>query len=679
MRLIVAEKKDQAQKYAQVLGLSRQGRNWFDLVNGDIVTWVWGHAFRLVEPRDHKSPPNWQDRAAWPFIEKPRFVLSEDQKNRDQVKAIHQLVKRAKEVVWATDPDREGDLIWYTIYQDLVAARMARTIRHLRFLGGNDLNAGPIKAAFGRLEPLDGHMSKAMAGLARAVNDLRWGTSLTVGASVDLRPVDLKGVWKTGRVKAPALWLLEARERELEAFVERTYFEIEAEVQTDQGVLLMRFAPDEDERIHDRATADLIVREITGRTGVLAVDQRRSERQPPKLLTKTGLLVGAGRACKLSGESVEEAGQANYQIHQVQTYLRSSCPYISSADAENVREIASHLAAIPELAPAAKLVAANPVIRRGHIVSDREVQAASHTAIIPTLTPAERGRMSDVEWLVYLFVAKRYLAAMMPAGIDFVTSVGLTLAVGGYDRPVGLRIRGTVVVEPGWRQLLGGDGSDDDEEGGALPPVKDGAAGRILGARVLSKKTRPPARFTKLSWQDGMQNIDRLVDDPIAKRRLQASKGLGTESSRQAMALELIATGMVELLGKGHDPQLRVTPVGRLMMSGMETRYPNVLSPLRTANAEIELQRIAEARDVSSAQRLADAWLSREVEELTEAMAALRRGGPLSLPAGLTAPSVRAPATGSRKGGRSQHRGKSQRTSGSTRSGRAPRSRLTVG
>lgn len=679
MRLIIAEKRDQAQKYAQVLGLSRQGRNSFDLVNGDVVTWVWGHAFRLAEPRDHKTPPDWQDRAAWPFIEKPRFMLSEDQKNRDQVKAIHQLVKRASEVVWATDPDREGDLIWYAIYQDLMAARVARNIKHLRFLGGNDLNVGPIKTAFGRLEPLDSHMSRAIAGLARAVNDLRWGTSLTVGASVDLRPSDLKGVWKTGRVKAPALWLLEARERELEAFVERYYFEVEAEVQTDEGVLVMRFAPGEDERIHDRAVAELIVREITGRAGVLAVDQRRSERQPPKLLTKTGLLVGAGRACKLSGESVEAAGQANYQAHQVQTYLRSSCPYISSADSENVREIASHLATIPELAPAAKLVAANPVIRRGHIVSDREVQAASHTAIIPTLTPADRGRMSDVEWLVYLFVAKRYLAAMMPAGIDFVTSVGLTLAVGGYDRPVGLRVRGTVVVEPGWRQLLGGepggDGSDDDEEGGALPPVKDGAACRVLGARVLSKKTRPPPRFTKLSWQDGMQNIDRLVDDPIAKRRLQASKGLGTESSRQAMALELIATGMVELLGKGHDPQLRVTPVGRLMMSGMETRYPNVLSPLRTANAEIELQRIAAARDVSSAQRLADAWLSREVEELTAAMAALRQGGPLSLPSGVTASSVRAPATGSRKGSGSRRGGKG----GSTGSGRVPRSRLTVG
>lgn len=659
MRLIIAEKRNQADVYFDVLGGGRKQRNYYELTNGDVVTWVWGHPKRLREPRELDPPPDWRDRAAWPVIEEPVFRESDDQKNRDQMKAIRQLVRRARCIVLGTDPDREGDLIWWEILDDLGSS--ARRLDVLRFLGGADLNPGPVKRAFGAMEPIARHMPRALAGLARSINDMRWGTSLTVAATVDLQPEEMQrrqrplGIWKTGRVKAAALWILERRERAIEGFREEIYYEIDCEVDTEAGRLTLRYAPPKERRITDRSVAEKLAEQLRGIQGSLQVEQAEVRRKPPRLLTKTKLLVGAGKALRTGGKKIEEAAQANYQTHLIQSYLRSSCPFISSADAENVVTIATHLSRISDLAEAARIVARGAVIRKGAVVNDKEVGLASHTAIIPTVQPAYRDRLTDMEWKVYLYVAKRYLAAFLPDGVDLQTTVQLPTGITDRGVSVVLGATGTVVKDLGWRMVYGSAsdaGGDEDEAeegtqaGGRLPPVRNGMIGRIVSQSLAVRRTTAPKRYTLLTWQAQMAAVHREVEDKTLARRLETSKGIGTESSRRELTEELVKSGLVETLTNKEDPEVCPSAEGRLFAAGMEARYPSVLLPERTALAEMDLQRIAEARDEATARRLMESWLAREADELRKAIGAVRAGGPLPLPPGFR---IDAPSDSSRQ------------------------------
>lgn len=682
MRVIIAEKLNQAGDYQEALGGGKRANGYYETQEA-YVTWVWGHARRLKEPRDNDPPPAWTDRTAWPVIEPPVYLDSDDKKNREQIKVIEMLLKRREvtELVMATDPDREGDLIWYELHIHLAEKGLLRGKKLLRFSCG-DPNIAPIREAFKRLLPLEGFMPRALSGMARSVNDMRWGTSLTVCATVDMRPAELReGVWKTGRVKAPAIYILEKREQERESFRKTTFYTLLVEVKTPIGTITLSYAPQEEHRILDKAVAVDLAARLRGLPGRLSVTAQERKVAPPKLPTKTKLLVAAAKATGMSASRIEQAAQANYEKHKVQTYLRASCPYISSADVENLAEIVAHLERYPELTDAARMVAREPVVRRGTVVNDREVAAASHTAIIPTKTPwdrpADRVALSEDEDAVYLFVAKRYLSVFMPDGIDRRTVVRMETGLQDRGRPVVLQTSGTVLVKPGWRSLWGRNVEvEDDDEGqandaGTLPPVSDGMDATIAGAQLCTGETKIPPRYTFLGWQNAMQEVWRLVDDPAQRKRLQACKGIGTESSRKSLADELIKSGMVETAGRGNDPEVFPSPFGRLFCAGMFARYPDILSPSRTAMAEQELDQIAASRDERSARVAMDHYLEREALLLKKAVDAVRNGGPLPLPTGFQMPSTaNAGGRAGPTGGAGSRNGR--RPGSSTKSGGAP-------
>lgn len=70
---------------------------------------------------------------------------------------------------------------------------------------------------------------------------------------------------------------------------------------------------------------------------------------------------------------------------------------------------------------------------------------------------------------------------------------------------------------------------------------------RLTAAKVYIKgaKTEPPPRFTDGSLIMAMENIDKFVTDPEAKKRLREGSGIGTQATRGPLIKDLLKSGLL--------------------------------------------------------------------------------------------------------------------------------------
>src|SRR3989339_1171628 len=145
---------------------------------------------------------------------KPHYEISV---GKDKVVAeLKDIAKGAKEVLLATDPDREGEAIAWHINEVLGLKNAKRIVFH-------EITEGAIKEAVAHPRPIDANLKSAQE--ARRVLDRLVG-------------YDLSGIiWKkvryglsAGRVQSPALRIIMEREREIRAFKSHPFWVISADV-----------------------------------------------------------------------------------------------------------------------------------------------------------------------------------------------------------------------------------------------------------------------------------------------------------------------------------------------------------------------------------------------------------------------------------------------------------------
>src|SRR6185437_10250539 len=128
------------------------------------------------------------------------------------------LSKKAKEVLLATDPDREGEAIAWHVKEELGLKKPERIVFH-------EITQDAIQEAMQHPRGIDEHLREAQE--ARRVLDRLVG-------------YDLSGlIWKkvryglsAGRVQSPALRIIMEREREIRAFKATKFWVITADVVT---------------------------------------------------------------------------------------------------------------------------------------------------------------------------------------------------------------------------------------------------------------------------------------------------------------------------------------------------------------------------------------------------------------------------------------------------------------
>ena len=151
----------------------------------------------------------------------PKYRVMNDK--RDVVKDLKSAAQNADEIYLATDPDREGEAIaWHLLHAaDINEDRVKRVVFH-------EITKPAIQDAFDQPRTID--MSLVNAQQARRILDRLVGYNIT-----ELLWSKVRNRLSAGRVQSIAVRLIVDREREVEAFVPREYWTLDAELKKRDG------------------------------------------------------------------------------------------------------------------------------------------------------------------------------------------------------------------------------------------------------------------------------------------------------------------------------------------------------------------------------------------------------------------------------------------------------------
>ncbi|SEI66851.1 DNA topoisomerase I [Frateuria terrea] len=426
------------------------------------------------------------------------------ERNEKHVDAIAKAAKVADDIYLATDLDREGEAISWHISEILKERGLTEGKRMHRVVF-SEITPKAIKAAVAQPRGLSYDMVDAQQ--ARRALDYLVGFNLS--------PVLWRKVQRglsAGRVQSPALRMIVEREEEIEAFVAREYWTVEAKLkhaEGDFGARLTKLNGKKFEQFdltneRDALAARAALTEAAhGRLTVSEVSSKERKRRPaPPFTTSTlqqeaarKLGFGTSRTMKIAQglyEGVSLGSEGNVGLI---TYMRTDSTALSTEATDELRALIARdfgRNALPE---------GVQVYR----TKSKNAQEA-HEAIRPTSamrTPRQVAAfLNDEQRKLYELIWKRTVACQMIHATLNTVSVDFELpqVAGG---PAAFRATGTTVVDPGFLAVYeeGRDqkSAEDEEEGRRLPRLARGE--QVAVADILADQhfTEPPPRYSEAS------------------------------------------------------------------------------------------------------------------------------------------------------------------------------------
>jgi len=554
--LVLAEKPSVAREIARVMGARDKHKSYMEGPKY-IVTWALGHLVGLAEPEDYDKK-----YATWNLEDLPilpdRTKLKVLKETNHQYKAVQQLMKRQDvgELVIATDAAREGELLARWIMQ------MAQWKKPFKRLWISSQTDKAIKDGFASLKP--GSQFDRLYESARCRAEADWMIGLNVTRALTVR---FNAQLSAGRVQTPTLGMIMDRENEINGFRSQEYETLTADLGGFQAVWR---AAGGDSRIFNPQETQELKKRIEGRKGTIAQVKKSEKVEPhPLAYDLTELQRDANRKYGFSAKQTSNVLQRLYEQHKLVTYPRTDSRYLTSDMTGTLKERLDSVAIGPYASLARPLLRKNLNITK-RIVDDSKV--TDHHAIIPTEQTVLLNQLNPEERKLYDLIVRRFISLFYPAAKY--DSVAITVQVGNDS----FHVKGTTVKESGWREVYGGDYSNEDDdraddssdhERALLPDVQQGQSVTVQRCHIKSGRTMPPKRYTEAALLSQMEKY-----------------GLGTPATRADIIEKLVSSDTIDRQGNSMHP----TGKGKQLI---ELAAPQLRTPDLTARWEAELERIA--------------------------------------------------------------------------------------
>ncbi|EDT2963663.1 DNA topoisomerase III [Salmonella enterica subsp. enterica] len=533
MKLYLCEKPSQGRDIARIVGANKREDGCLT-GNAVAVTWGFGHLFEMDEPEAYDARYKKWKLEDLPIIPQ-QWQVSVKPGSKTQFLIIQKLLKKASQVVIATDADREGEVIAREI---LEKCQYHGPVQRLWLSALDDAS---IRKALASLKSGEETESLYQAGLGRGRADWICGMNLTRAYTLIGQRMGHKGVLSVGRVQTPTLNLIVIRDRQIARFVPRPYWTLNVMLNAqNQSFLAQWQAPDnvcdeEDRCIHE-AALNLAAQQIRQekQAQVIQAETKRIKESAPLLFDLGTLQQICSEKWGMGAQQVLDIAQSLYETHKATTYPRTDCGYLP----------VSMLAEVPAVTEA--LLSTDPSLRslitqcnlkqQSRVWNDEKISA--HHGIIPTMQATTLSKMSDDERNVYFLIRSHYLAQFLPVCETDKTQV--RLRCGQHA----LIASGKTVIVPGWRVLFASGADDSGDQ--SLPPLQKNTLCTVADTDIKALKTQPPKHYTEGTLIAAMKNASRFVTDERLKQRLKESAGLGTEATRAGIIETLLKRGYVK-------------------------------------------------------------------------------------------------------------------------------------
>ena len=583
--LVLAEKPSVARDIARVLGCKQNGDGCIIGPNY-IITWALGHLVTLADPDAYDDKYK-----AWRLEDLPmlpdKMKLVTIKQTSKQYRAVSALMKRedVDKLVIATDAGREGELVARWI---MMKAHCKKPAYRLWISSQTDK---AIKEGFQNLKPAKEYDNLYHSAQARAEAD--WLVGLNTTRALTCK---YNAQLSAGRVQTPTLALIVKREEEILAFQPKDYYSVQAVF---KGFNATFRDKKNNTRFSDKAFAEKIAEATKGKKGTVAkVEKTAKKTPPPAAYDLTELQRDANKKYGYSAKQTLSLMQSLYEYHKVLTYPRTDSRYITDDIVATIPERLRAMAVGPYQSSAMKL--ARSPIQTKYIVNNAKV--SDHHAIIPTEQSPNLAKLSFEERNIYDLVVRRFMA-VLSAPMEY-DEVKLQIDVGENS----FYAKGKTVKSAGWKEFYGmtDDEEDEDAENKSqdLPEIRQSAQLDVLNTKIISGKTRPPARYTEATLLSAMENPVGQIEDKNLKKVIATTSGLGTPATRADIIEKLFDNFSIERVGKEIHPTakgkqlIKIVPAD-LKSAELTAKWEQQLQNISKGTANMK-QFIGEMRDYST-------------------------------------------------------------------------------
>ena len=466
----------------------------------------------------------------------------------DLIKSLKKEASKASKVYLATDPDREGEAIsWHLAFLlDLDPEEACR----IEF---NEITKDTIKEAI--KHPRKINMGLVDAQQARRVLDRLVGYQISPLLWRKVR----KGL-SAGRVQSAALKIICDREREIEKFEPKEFWNITAEFKKGKK-FQAKLAEANGKKIlvEIKAQNDNIIKELnSGEFVVSDVKEKIRMQKPYPPFTTSSLQQDAGNKLNFNAKKTMMIAQQLYEGVDVKgrgttgliTYLRTDSVRVSDAAKQAAKElIVSKFGAE---------YSANNIFSN----KKKDIQDA-HEAIRPAIIELEPELIKDSltadQFKLYKLIWNRFMASQMSQSKS--NSMQVNIANGIY----GFKANGSELLFDGFRRLYN---TADDEGAKLLPSLEKDEKLKAESLKGEQSFTQPPARYTEASL------VKELEDKDIGRPSTYAPI-VSTLTERKYVGREKKA--------------LKPTELGFLVNDLMEEYFKDIVDAGFTANMENRL------------------------------------------------------------------------------------------
>ena len=481
----------------------------------------------------------------------------------DLIKTLKKEAKQAKKIYIATDPDREGEAIaWHLAY---ILQDEKEKITRVTF---NEITKSAVQKAI--REPRDIDVNLVDAQQARRVLDRIVGYKIS--------PVLWKKVKRglsAGRVQSVAVKLIVDRENEIENFKPEEYWNIYAKLKdkdTKKKFEARFYGKDgKKQEIHTEKEVKEILKNIEHASyKVDEVKKGEKKRTPAPPFTTSTMQQEASRKLGFTLKKTMSIAQGLYEGVKIPekgtigliTYMRTDSTRISEEARATAKE---HIT---------KTYGANYYENR-YYKTKKDSQDA-HEGIRPTYADLEPDKIKEAltkdQYKLYKLIYHRFMASQMAAAIY--DTMAVNIKANGYD----FKANGQTIRFKGFMTLyVEGSDSNEKEEEGMLPPLKEQQEVILENIEPKQSFTEPPPRYTEASLVKALEE-----------------KGIGRPSTYSPTITTILERRYIEKIQK----QLVPTELGKIVNKLLTENFSDVINVEFTAKIENEFDDIAEGKEM---------------------------------------------------------------------------------
>jgi len=491
-------------------------------------------------------------------------------RNSKSVDAIAKALKKINTLYLATDPDREGEAISWHLYE-LLKDRGALKDKDVHRVVFYEVTKSAIEQSIAH--PRDLSMELINAQQARRALDYLVGFNLSPLLWKKIR----RGL-SAGRVQSPALRLIVEREDEIEKFVAREYWTLEADLVHDSISFIAKLTQLDNEKLKQfsigedktaNAARQKLLKFANGKLKVEVIEKKQRKRQPSAPFITSTLQQEAIRKLGFTAKRTMQVAQQLYEGIDIDdgavgliTYMRTDSVTLGEDAIKDIRSFIADRYGREKL----------PSHAREYKTSSKNAQEA-HEGIRPTsvsMIPADiKSKLTSDQFRLYELIWKRTVASQMSHAVIDTVAVDFNCGTGNV-----FRATGSTIASPGFMEVYM-EGQDDAKQEGdqkVLPPLKEGDVVQLNNIRAEQHFTEPPPRYTEASLVKTLEEY-----------------GIGRPSTYASIISTLLQREYVELDNKRFIP----TEVGRIVTRFLTEHFTDYVDYEFTAKLEDELDAVS--------------------------------------------------------------------------------------